>query len=88
MIVPFQFHPVQFFDATKHVVDLVAKRYLEKATDDVHHLLPVGVVANGNCLYHSILLLMNNSSVTTDELRGTRIYFSSMLLYNLFQTDF
>ena len=82
MTVPFQFHPVQFFDATKYVVDLVAKRYLEKATDDVHHLLLVEVIANGDCLYHSILLLTNNSSVTTDELPGTRIYFSSMLLYN------
>jgi len=86
--VPFEFHPVQVFDETKHVVALVAKRYLEKAADDVHHLLPVDVLGNGNCLYNSILLLMNNSSVTTDELRGTRIYFYSMLLYNLFQTNF
>jgi hypothetical protein len=78
--VPFEFHPVQVFDATKHVVDLAAKRYLEKAADDVRHLLPVGVPADGNCLYHSILLLMNNPSVTTDELRGTEIYFSSILL--------
>ena len=83
-MVSFQFHPVQVFDETQHVVDLVAKRYLEKAADDVHHLLPVDVPGDGNCLYHSILLLMNNSSVTINELRGTRIYFSSMLLYNLF----
>ena len=87
-MVPFPFHPVQVFDETKHVVDQVAKRYLERAADDVHHLLPVDVPADGNCLYHSICVLMNNSSVTTDELRGRRICFSSMLLNNLFRTNF
>ncbi len=83
-MVPLQYHPAQVFDETKHVVDLAAKRYLEKVADDVRHLLPVEVSPDGNCLYHSIVLLMNNPSVTTDELRGMEIYSSSMLLYNLF----
>ena len=69
-MIPLQFHPTQVFDETKHVVDVVAKEYLEKATGDIHHLVPVDVIANGNCLYHSIVLLMNNSTVTASELRG------------------
>ncbi|CAF4991150.1 unnamed protein product, partial [Rotaria sp. Silwood1] len=66
---PIQFHPNQVFDETKHIVDPIAKKYLEKATNDVHHLIPVKVADDGNCLYHSVLLLMNNPTVTTDELR-------------------
>jgi hypothetical protein len=69
-MIPLQFHPIQVFDETKHVVDVVAKEYLEKATGDIHHLVPVDVIADGNCLYHSIVLLMNNSTVTASELRG------------------
>ena len=81
---PIQFHPNQVFDETKHVVDAIAKKYLEKATGDVQHLVPVQVIADGNCLYHSIVLLMNNPAVTASELRGIQIYLSFMLLYNLF----
>jgi hypothetical protein len=83
-MVSFQFHPAQVFDEIEHVVDVVAKRYLEKASDDVHHLQPVDVLGDGNCLYHSITFLMNNRLVTTDELRGIKICFFFMLLYNLF----
>ena len=83
-MIPFQFHPIQVFDETKHVVDMIAKEYLEKATGDIHHLVPVDVIGDGNCLYHSIVLLMNNPSVTTNELRGIKIHFSLILSYNLF----
>jgi len=72
------------FDETKHVVDVIAKEYLEKATGDVHHLIPVEVIADGNCLYHSVVLLMNNPTVTASELRGMEIYLSFILLYILF----
>jgi hypothetical protein len=58
------------FDETKHVVDMAAKEYLQKATGDVQDLVPVEVNPDGNCLYGSILLLMNNRMVTTSELRG------------------
>jgi hypothetical protein len=71
---PIQFHPNQVFDETKHVVDVIANKYLEKATADVHHLIPVEVIADGNCLYHSILLLMNNLAMTVNELRGMDVY--------------
>ncbi|CAF4509390.1 unnamed protein product [Rotaria magnacalcarata] len=63
------FHPNQVFDESKHVIDVVAKEYLEKATDNIDHLIPVEVSGDGNCLYGSILLLMNNPMVTTNELR-------------------
>ena len=69
-MVPCEFRPNQTFDEGQHIVDIVAKQYLEKATSDVHHLVPVKVGANGNCLYNSIILLMNNPVVTTSELRG------------------
>ncbi|CAF1457668.1 unnamed protein product [Rotaria sp. Silwood1] len=68
-MIPLQFYPTQVFNETKHIVDVVAKAYLEKATGNVHHLVPVEVIADGNCLYNSIVLLMNDPSVTTSELR-------------------
>jgi hypothetical protein len=70
IMAPLQFHPYQVFDDRMHVVDVVAKQYLGKASIDLHHLIPADVDADGNCLYHSILLLMNNSTITTSELRG------------------
>ncbi|CAF3615910.1 unnamed protein product [Rotaria socialis] len=70
IMTPIQFHPNQVFDETKHIVDVIAKKYLEKATDDVHKLVPVEVAADGNCLYSSILVLMNNPAATQSELRG------------------
>ncbi|CAF4962641.1 unnamed protein product, partial [Rotaria sp. Silwood1] len=69
IMAPIHFHPNQVFDETKHVIDVIAKKYLEKATDNVHHLVPIKVAADGNCLYNSILLVMNNLMVTADELR-------------------
>jgi hypothetical protein len=84
---PISFHPIQVFDETKHEVDTVAKEYLEKATNDVRHLVPVDVNNDGNCLYHSIALLINNPSITATELRGIYIF----LLYRRrinFETNF
>ena len=72
MMPPFQFYPTYVLDETKHVVDEVAHDYLQKATDDIHHLVPVSVPGDGNCLYHSIVLLMNNPLVTATELRGIK----------------
>ncbi|CAF1161335.1 unnamed protein product [Rotaria sordida] len=69
IMIPFQFHPIQVFDETKHIVDVVANEYLKKATGDIHHIIPVDVLADGNCLYHSIVVLMNNRLVTASELR-------------------
>ena len=67
---PIDFYPNQIFDEKKHTVDIVAMEYVEKATDDVHHLVPAEVAVDGNCLYHCILLLMNDPAVTISEIRG------------------
>lgn len=69
-MVPLHFSPNKVYDPHKHLVDMVAKKYLEKASNDIRHFIPAKVDADGNCLYHSVLLLMNNSIVTTSELRG------------------
>lgn len=67
------FRPNQIFDDLKHSVDFLATSYLQKANADVHHLIPIESVADGNCLYNSILILMDNSIVTVSELRGRSI---------------
>ena len=73
MEMPLEFYPNNTFDDKIHVIDVVAKEYLEKASMDVRHLLPAEVPGDGNCLYHSVLLLMNNSVMTTSELRGRNV---------------
>ncbi len=67
---PIEFYPNQIFDQRKHTADFIAMEYVEKAVNDVHHLVPAKVPVDGNCLYHSIILLMDNSIVTVAELRG------------------
>lgn len=71
---PIEFHPDQVFDEKRQKVDVVAERYLKKVTGDVHHLVPVETIGDGNCLYNSILILMNNPAVTPQELRGIQIF--------------
>ncbi|CAF1374461.1 unnamed protein product, partial [Adineta steineri] len=66
---PLEFRPYGVFDGRIHVVDLIAKEYLEKASADAQHLIPVDVDADGNGLYHSVILLMNDSTLTASELR-------------------
>lgn len=60
------------FDERIHLVDVAARAYLKKAAVDAHHLIPVEVAADGNCLYNSVLLLMNNKMITARELRGMK----------------
>jgi hypothetical protein len=91
-MIPLEFHPTQVFDETKHVVDVVAKGYLEKATGNIHRRVPVEVIGDGNCLYHCIVLLMNNPSVTTSELRGIQnsfflLYYRTIYLKIIFSSD-
>ncbi|CAF4264284.1 unnamed protein product, partial [Adineta steineri] len=68
---PLEFRPYGVFDDRIHVVDLIAKEYLEKASADAQRLIPVDVDADGNGLYHSVILLMNGSTLTASELRGS-----------------
>lgn len=77
---PIPFHPIRVFDETKHEVDVVAMEYVQKATDDVRHLIPANVSDDGNCLYHSMVLLMNNPLITASELRGMAISFVQISL--------
>ncbi|CAF1566853.1 unnamed protein product, partial [Adineta steineri] len=69
MMTPLEYRAYTVFDERIHEMDIVAKQYLESASADVHHLIPVDVPTDGNCLYHSVLISMNNSTVTTSELR-------------------
>ena len=70
IMAPIEFYPNQVFDERKHSADIIAMEYVEKANNDVHHLVPAEVPVDGNCLYHSIVLLMNDPKVTANELRG------------------
>ncbi|UJR24370.1 hypothetical protein I4U23_005747 [Adineta vaga] len=65
-----RFHPYLTFDHRIHVVDFVTRQYLEKTLVDARHLVPVDVDADGNCLYYSVLVLMNNSMLTAAEITG------------------
>ena len=69
MMAPFEFHINRVFDAVKHPVDPVAREYLERATENVQHFIPVHVAGDGNCLYSSMLVFME-STITISELRG------------------
>jgi hypothetical protein len=62
----------------KQSLDAVAMEYVGKAANDVRHLVPVDVAADGNCLYNSIVLLMDSTVVTASELRGMEIRFLLM----------
>ena len=73
-----EFYPNQLFDKEKHQSDAVAMEYVRKAGNDVRHLVPADVAADGNCLYHSIVLLMDSTAVTASELRGMEIVFLLM----------
>ncbi|CAF1186007.1 unnamed protein product [Adineta steineri] len=82
---PLEFRPYGVFDDRIHVVDLIAKEYLEKASADVQHLIPVDVDADGNGLYHSVILLMNGSTLTASELRVRTII--ELVINEVFYSD-
>ena len=70
MVVPFRFVPEQLFDGARHRLDLIAQSYLKKVINCPSDVLPAVVPPDGNCLYHSINLLMNDSTIGVAELRG------------------
>ena len=77
------FNPKQTFDETEHQLDAAALEYLGKTANGVRHLVPADVPADGNCVYHSIVLLMDTTVVTASELRGMTIRFLSMEFLSL-----
>ena len=69
-MLPLHFAPNQLFNGTRHRLDLVAKSYLKKVNGCPGDLTPVAVAADGNCLYNSIVLLMNDPTIGVAELRS------------------
>ena len=70
LVASLRFAPHQVFDGTRHQLDLVAQTYLKKVNDCPSDLSPVAVTADGNCLYNSVVLLMNDPTIGVAELRG------------------
>lgn len=70
MATPLRFTLEQAFDGARHRLDFTAQSYLKKVNDCPSDVLPAAVPADGNCLYHSVLLLMNDPTIGVAELRG------------------
>ena len=70
LMAPLALTPLIEFDEKKHRIDRVAQQYLAKASKSVQHLVPIETLADGNCLFHSIVCLLLNSCVSAVELRG------------------
>ncbi|CAF0864572.1 unnamed protein product [Didymodactylos carnosus] len=68
---PLSYTPTTHFDACLHKLDTVAQVYLSKCNlSNLLDLIPVESTGNGNCLYNSILTLMQSpSEITAEELR-------------------
>ncbi len=66
------FLPIEF-DERKHAIDTMAQQYLKQASKSVQHLIPLRSLANGNCLFNSIVSLVPESGVSAVELRGLSI---------------
>ena len=58
------------FDERKHIVDSIAQKYLQQASKNVQHLVPIKSLADGNCLFNSIISLVPDSHISAVELRG------------------
>ncbi len=67
---PLELIPPLEFDESKHTIDDVAQKYLEKASKSVQHLIPIKTVGDGNCLFNSIVSLMSDNNLSATELRG------------------
>lgn len=70
MIAPLRFVLEQSYDGARHRLDRTAQSYLSKVSECPREVLPAVVPEDGNCLYHSILLLINDSTIGVAELRG------------------
>lgn len=73
LVTSLRFSPIQVFDGIRHRLDLVAHTYLKKVDNCPSDLSPVAVAEDGNCLYHSMVLLMNDPTIGVAELRGSSI---------------
>lgn len=57
-------------DESKHVIDHIAKKYLEKTSKSVQYLIPIKTPEDENCLYHAIITLAQNCEISAGELKG------------------
>ena len=73
---PLEIVPSSIFDERKHSIDIVAQEYLKQASKAVQHLVPIKTLADGNCLFHSVVLLMSDRNISAVELRGRPHLFS------------
>jgi hypothetical protein len=64
-------------DERKHIVDSMAQKYLQQASKSVQHLVPIKSVADGNCLFNSIISLLPDSNLSAVELRGLSHLFNT-----------
>ena len=87
-MVPLRIIPSIEFDDTKHIIDVVAQKYLKQASKSVQHLVPVQILADGNCLFSSIASIMPDSHISAVELRGSLhslyIYIYKKCVYDKF----
>ncbi|CAF4124306.1 unnamed protein product, partial [Adineta steineri] len=57
------------FDERMHTIDTIAQQYLKQASRSVQHLIPLSSLADGNCLFNSVVSLVPDSGVSAVELR-------------------
>ncbi|CAF4838083.1 unnamed protein product [Rotaria socialis] len=69
LMAPLQLILPREFDERKHIVDSMAQKYLQQASKSVQHLVPIKSVADGNCLFNSIISLLPDSNLSAVELR-------------------
>ncbi|CAF4206782.1 unnamed protein product, partial [Rotaria magnacalcarata] len=69
LLTPINFTNITHFDPRVHKIDQKAKLYLRKAPLNVQNMVPIEVMADGNCLYNSIICLSGNAFLTHSELR-------------------
>ena len=67
---PLKIIPAIEFDDTKHTIDVVAQEYLKQTSKTVQHLIPIKILADGNCLFNSIVSLIPDTNISAVELRG------------------
>ncbi|CAF4418471.1 unnamed protein product [Rotaria magnacalcarata] len=69
LMAPLQLILPREFDERKHIADSMAQKYLQQASKSVQHLVPIKSVADGNCLFNSIISLLPDSNLSAVELR-------------------
>ncbi|CAF1321475.1 unnamed protein product, partial [Adineta steineri] len=69
LLPPLQLFLPMEFDEHKHVIDSLAQEYLKQASKSVQHLIPLESLADGNCLFNSVLSIVPDSEISAFELR-------------------